>query len=585
MKSRHNITLFIALKSLWSHISKHRKTQFYFLIFMTFIASLAEVISLGSVLPFIGVLTNPEAVYDQEWIKPFLQTFNISNPQGLILPLSIAFAILAIFSGLMRLLILWATIWISNATGADLGIKLYKTTINKSYEYHIENSSSEIIAAITQKIGASTSVLISASSVFTSLILFISITTTLLLADTLVAIIAGTSFIIFYGIIGYISSFRLKRNSIEIANLQSSVVKSLQEGIGGIKDLILNATHNYFIKQYSSSVNILKNKQTEIQFINQAPRYLMESLAMILIAIFVITISTQNGGLTEALPILAIMALGAQRLLPVMQQLYLNWSVLVGSFGAISDVVELLNEDTDEIDRDQKKLEFTQSIDLVNVSFRYSNSKLNVLEDVNISIKKGDRVGIIGQTGSGKSTLIDILSGLLTPIKGNVLVDNVNISQNLLGWRKNIAYVPQSIFLSDSSIFENIAFGVSINEINEKDVIHAANQAKITSFIDKDPQGLNKLVGERGVKLSGGQRQRIGIARALYKYADLIILDEATSALDNLTEKEVMREIDALDENLTVIIIAHRLSTLNGCNKIYEVKDLAVKLVETENLN
>ena len=154
-----------------------------------------------------------------------------------------------------------------------------------------------------------------------------------------------------------------------------------------------------------------------------------------------------------------------------------------------------------------------------------------------------------------------------------------------MGWRKNIAYVPQSIFLSDSSIFENIAFGVSRNEINEKDVIHAANQAKITSFIDKDPQGLNKLVGERGVKLSGGQRQRIGIARALYKYADVIILDEATSALDNLTEKEVMREIDALDENLTVIIIAHRLSTLNGCNKIYEVKDLAVKLVETENLN
>jgi len=306
----------------------------------------------------------------------------------------------------------------------------------------------------------------------------------------------------------------------------------------------------------------------------------MESLGMVLISIFVLALAQKEGGIASALPLLGMMALGAQRMLPLMQQIYGNWSVVAGSKASLEDVIELLDQPLpiDYKDIEPEPLRFKNSISLKNISFSYGLEHPMILRNLCFEIKQGERIGLIGSTGSGKSTTLDLVMGLLEPTHGSIVVDDIVIhSESLKAWRRCVAHVPQTIFLADSSIAENIAFGVPSNQINMDRVRDAANKAMILEFIDSRPLGLDEIVGERGVRLSGGQRQRIGIARALYKQATVIIFDEATSALDNETEAEVMQAISNLGSDLTILMVAHRLTTLKNCSKIIELESGCVK--------
>ena len=274
---------------------------------------------------------------------------------------------------------------------------------------------------------------------------------------------------------------------------------------------------------------------------------------MVLIATLAIWLIRQPEGISKVIPILGTLAFGAQRMLPALQQVYAGWSSLQSGAASLRDVLELLEQPmSKDINTNQRKVGFTNSLELREVSFKYQGDKAPyVLKGINISIKKGSKVGIVGPTGSGKSTLLDIIMGLLSPTKGSLFLDGVRISEsNLRGWQKNIAHVPQSIFLADISIEENIAFGVPKENINSSRVRVAAKKAQISTFIESLPNQYNSYVGERGVRLSGGQRQRIGIARALYKKSDIIVFDEATSSLDNQTEIAVMEAIDSLEKEL-----------------------------------
>jgi ATP-binding cassette subfamily B protein len=317
----------------------------------------------------------------------------------------------------------------------------------------------------------------------------------------------------------------------------------------------------------------MRHAEGENIFINQAPRYVMEALGMALIAAFVLFLS-RHGGVMEALPILALLALGAQRLLPLMQQLYGNWSVMVGSKAALVDVLNLLEQPLpiNASLPEPAPLLLRESIRFEDVSFQYTSNSPWILKDVNLTINKGARVGIIGGTGSGKSTALDLLMSMLQPTLGRVMVDGRLIDPiNQRSWQRNIAHVPQSIFLSDASISQNIAFGVPVELIDMERVRKAAQQAQLSDFIESSQEGYNTFIGERGVRLSGGQRQRIGIARALYKEASVLIFDEATSALDNETEQAVMRSIEGLSKELTLLIIAHRITTLSKCDFIVRI--------------
>ena len=576
------MTIPVLLVALFGHASSRRKRQFFLLLVLTLVSSLAEIMSLGAIVPFIGVLTQPDTLYSAPWLAGTIERLEIGSADELVVPLTMVFAAAALVAGAIRLILLWISIRLGNATGADLGIEIFKKTLYQSYSVHVAQNSSEIISAITQKVSTATTVLISTVTVFTSATLFLAIMTVLLVVDPFVAIIASLSFGSLYVIISLQTRSKLQRNSKLIAEEQTRVVKALQEGLGAIRDVLLDGTQSVYSEIYRGAVLKLQRATADNAFMSQAPRYAMEAVGIALIALFALVLSLRPGGVSAALPLLGMIALGAQRLLPLMQQLYLNWAVLTGSRAALVDVLRLLEQPLPEeaYYLNSSPVVMKNSIQCDNVSFHYGGDGPEVLSNINLNIRKGSRVGFIGTTGCGKSTLLDLMMGLLEPTKGAILVDGkVMSAEYRRSWQMTIAHVPQSIYLADSTILENIAFGVPLHLIDIDRVRAAAKQAKLADFIENRAEGYSAVVGERGVRISGGQRQRIGIARALYKQATVLVFDEATSALDSETERLIMETIEDLDVDLTILIIAHRLTTLKNCSQIVELDKGEIKRI------
>ena len=571
------------LKSLWGHISVRRRRQAGLLLILAIFTSFAEIISLGAVLPFIGVLTQPDKVLAYPFVAEITQFFGIEGGDELVVLLTLAFALAAVVAGFMRLLLLWGTLNLGSMTGADLSIKVYKRTLYQPYMIHIQRSSSEVISGITQKVGMTTAAFTGLVTVITSLLLFVSILFTLIMVDPMVALLSALSFGVAYGIIAWVTRKKLVANSLITADEQTHVVKALQEGLGAIRDVLIDGTQNVYVKIYGNAVIRLRRASAENSFINQAPRFAMETLGLVLISLFVLFLSNRSGGVSGALPILAMIAFGAQRLLPLMQMLYGNWALVTGSKEVLKDVLGLLEQEMPSYAdaTSLPALNLKKSISFEDVSFSYGGDSNLVLNTVNFKVNKGSCVGIIGATGSGKSTSLDLLMGLLQPTKGFIKIDGTSIidSKMRASWQQSVAHVPQSIFLSDATVAENIAFGVPADKIDHNRVRDSAKRAQIADFIESSSDGYDSFVGERGVRLSGGQRQRIGIARALYKKASVLIFDEATSALDDQTEEAVMRTIDELSGDLTLFIIAHRLTTLRNCTQIIELKSGTVSRI------
>jgi len=563
------------LAQLFRHISPRRRFQFGLMIGLTLISSVAEVVSLGAVVPFVGILTQPEKIFNGTIFSGYIHWMGITAASELVLHLAIAFSVAALFAAGMRLLLLWVSIRLSNVTGADLSVEIYRKTLYQPYLVHVARSSSEIISGITQKVTAATSVLTSLITVVTSAALFVSITITLFFIDPYVALIAMMVFGTGYCLIAWKSRMRLRSNSQCIAEQQTQVVKSLQEGLGAIRDVLLDGTQTIYTNIYKNSIQQLQKATGQNQYITLGPRYVMEALGMILVAIFAYGLGNQPGGIGAALPVLGALALGAQRLMPLLQQLYGNWSVVAGSQATLKDVLALLDQPLpDYIHRLQPQpIVFKHEVRFESVCFRYGKEGAWILKNISLSIPKGVRIGFIGKTGSGKSTLLDLFMLLLEPLSGQIFVDgSLLTAEDSRSWQIAIAHVPQHIYLSDATIAENIAFGVERHRIDLELVKSAAKQAQLADFIEGSPDGYDTFVGERGVRLSGGQRQRIGIARALYKKAQILIFDEATSALDTDTERAVMSAIESLNRELTILMVAHRLSTLQKCDVIVQLE-------------
>jgi len=367
---------------------------------------------------------------------------------------------------------------------------------------------------------------------------------------------------------------RLRIHSERISQESNHVIKALQEGLGGIRDVLIDGTQSVYCEVYQKADGPLRRAQANVVIIASTPRFGIEALGMVLIAILALSLAAGTNGLVTAIPVLGALALGAQRMLPIMQQAYGSWTAMRGTEGLLRDTLDLLDQELPNFANTgfNEPISFKSDIKLENLSFRYAPGAPWVVQNFNLTIPKGARIGFIGSTGSGKSTLLDIVMGLLQPTMGTLSIDSEIISQeNHRNWQAHIAHVPQAIFLADSTIAENIAFGVPEKLIDHDRVREAASKAQIAATIESWDKQYNTFVGERGVRLSGGQRQRIGIARALYKNADVIVFDEATSALDNETEQNVMEAIESLGSELTILIVAHRLSTLKKCTNIVEL--------------
>ncbi len=576
-------TLAKLLRRLWHHISPRRRAQFGMLLVLMVLTSFAEILSIGAVLPFLGVLTSPERVFAHPAAQPFIEFLALDQPNALLLPLTVVFGLAVLLAGGMRLMLLWANTRLSFATGADLSINVYRRTLYQPYAVHVARNSSEVISGISGKVNNIIySAILPLLALISSSIMLVMILVAMLSVDPLIALAAFGGFGIIYAVIIRLTRKRLLNNSNSIARESPRVLKALQEGLGGIRDVLIDGTQPAYCQIYRNADLPLRHAQGNNIFISQSPRYGMEALGMLLIAALAYVLAQQEEGVAKAIPVLGALALGAQRLLPVLQQAYGAWSGIQGGRTSLRDALDLLDQPLPG-HADQPPaipLPYHQGIVLRHLSFRYSPQTPWVLNNLDLTIPYGSRVGFIGTTGSGKSTLLDIVMGLLQPTQGTLEVDGQTITLgNHRAWQSHIAHVPQSIFLADSSIEENIAFGVPKAQIDPQRVRQAARQAQIADTIETWPKQYQTFVGERGIRLSGGQRQRIGIARALYKQADVIIFDEATSALDNETEQAVMQAIEKLSEDLTILIIAHRVTTLKNCTLIVELVDGGVKRI------
>lgn len=577
---KKNKTLFGILVRLWKHIHIKRRKNFLWLLFLMLIVSFAEFISLGSVLPFLLVIMNPDQLLQYSFTHKLTTFFSITYSKQLILPLTILFISASLIAGALRLILLWASTKLSFYTGAEINMLIFRRTLYQPYNIHCSRNSSEIIDSIANKSGIAIGTINYVANILSSIFILIGIFVALLYFNPLMTFLSFSAFGVIYASIIYMTRKKILIDSERISKQSTLVIKSLQESLGGIRDILIDGTQEIYCNNHRNADLLLRKAQSSNLFIGNSPRYVIEALGMSIIGFLAYKFSGDSSKTLSIIPLLGALALGAQRMLPALQQAYTSFIGIKGSQSSLLDVVNLLEQPMPKINtavKGKRSLSFKKSIRIKNLNFRYSSNDPYILNDINLSFSKGSHIGFVGKTGSGKSTLLDLIMGLLDPTNGSIEIDGQIInSKNKNLWQSNISHVPQNIFLIDSSVAENIAFGVEKDKIDMALVMQSAEKACIASDIATWNQGYQTLVGERGVRLSGGQRQRIGIARALYKKSEVIILDEATSALDNKTEQYVIASLEK-DKDITLLIVAHRLTTLKNCDKIVEIENGSIK--------
>jgi ATP-binding cassette, subfamily B, bacterial PglK len=534
-------------------------------------SGMAEVTSLAAVVPFLTVLADPQRVWSQPLIRRLAESRGLTAPGQLLLPVTLLFAGSAIVAGAIRLVNLWLSGRVAAGIGSDLSHEAYRRTLYQPYSVHVARNSATITTAILSHIdGMIHGVIAPLLMVAVNVFVIGAIAAALVWIDPRVAFLTVAAFGGAYLLIATATKQSLVANGRRGAALTKTLVQNVQESLGAIRDVLLDHSQPYYLDRYRDADWSLRQLRARAELLGGFPRFVIEAGGMAGVAALAYILVKGQGGIAAALPVLGALALGAQRLLPALQQTYTSFAQMQNHTAGLETVLDLLDQPAPEIDRPPvAAAAFVDSIAVDDVSFRYQPNLPLVLADVSLVIRRGERVALVGPTGSGKSTLADILMGLLQPTSGKLLIDGREALPE--AWQANIAHVPQSIFLADTSITENIALGIPAAEVDQGRVEAAAAQAQIANFIESLPKGYATTVGERGVRLSGGQRQRIGIARALYKQAPVLVFDEATSALDDTTEKALMDTLDGLSRDLTIIMIAHRLSTTAYCDRVVTV--------------
>ena len=568
---------------IWRHISRRRKWQALVSVVLTLAGGVAEIISLGAVVPFIAVLTAPEQALQNPMASRIAGWAGISAPREMIIPLSLLFCVAAIVAGILRVAQLWFNIRFAQVVGSDLCAEVFRRTLYQPYTFHLDQNTSSLLALVLGKVGAVTSGIQSVLIFGTSVFLGMSIVGALLSINAPVAMATASLLACFYFLFARQSRFSLQKNSEIQARDTVHFVKVLQESLGGIRDVILDNNQEVFLDIFRKSQRSAAAAASKNYVIGSIPRFVLEPVALLVLVGVAAVLSFSGTALATMLQLMGVLVFGAQRLMPALQQAYQMYSQILGNNEATHEVLVVLRQplSSGAFAAAPPSMPFLKEICLQQLSFRYGAATPLVLDRVDLRIPKGSRIGFVGKTGGGKSTTVDLIMGLLLPTGGAIRVDGVElIGDRMRAWQRSVAHVPQSIFLADVSLAENIAFGVPLPSIDFALVQHAARQAQIDEFIEQQALKYQARVGERGVRLSGGQRQRIGIARALYKRASVLIFDEATSALDSETEQAVMQSIEQLSRELTIILISHRVTTVERCEAVYEVAGGKIRLVD-----
>ena len=569
---------FLILK-IWKYLSKKRQKTILFSLLIMILSGFAELITISSVIPFLTVLINPDKLLNHPISIYLSNILNISETESLYLPIILFFSICIIISTILRLYNLYLNFNISALIGSDLSVKAFSNNLYQPYEFHLNNNSSKFITSATIYINSTVTAVSNFLQLISSIILSTAISIAVFLINGRLAIYSLIIFTIVYIGIGKTLNKEVIFNSKNIALSEQSLIKSIQESLGSIRDVLLSNNQELYIRIHKNFERKKRSLQARNQYIGEFPRYAIEGLALLIIAIISLFSVREFNQSASIIILLGGFVLGVQKLLPSIQRIYLSWCLLNSYSADILYTLQLIQLKVEKkSSSDIKPLIFKNSIVFNNVSFSYNKKKSVIIKDLSLKIPKGQKLGIIGKTGGGKSTLSDLLMGLIKPTNGHIYVDGKDIHDKKFlnridKWKLSISHVPQNIYLADCSIAENIAFGIKKDLISMKRIIEAAKKAQLHEFVQSSIDGYGTIIGEKGIKLSGGQRQRIGIARALYKNADILIFDEATSALDNLTEIKLIDTINKFSKDLTIIAIAHRYSTLQNFDRILEIKN------------
>lgn len=571
-------------KELFSLLTSDQRTRFYKLQILVILMAIMELAGIASIGPFMALVADISLLETNPLYHSLYTASGFNNPNDFLFITGIVVLIMLIIASCTSIFTTWRLSLFSMQVGTEIADRLYKHYLEQNWLFHASGSSAQLTKQITTESGRVTSaVILPLMNLNSKLTLAIFISVAVISYNPLVAVIG---LIIFTG--GYLTIYtlikkRLKHNSQTISNASTQRFRLMNEGFGGVKDILLLNRNKYFIKKFHEQGKKLALAQGTTLAYAQVPRYFMELIAFgAMIALVLVLLKLHNGMVNQVLPILAVYALAGFKLLPALQQIYSSITTIKGSITAFAsikpDLIASENQNKNNtLDQSQLKKQVDIApgdISLNDVSFTYPDKDTPVLTNLNLHIPVNTTVGLVGKSGSGKSTSIDLILALIEPQTGQLKIgDTVIDKNNKQLWQKKIGFVPQSIFLSEGSIAENIAFGLSPDEIDLDKVKQAATLAHLNELIESLPNGLHTKVGERGVQLSGGQRQRIGIARALYNQASVLVFDEATSALDGITENIIMSAIHELAGKKTIILIAHRLKTVKQCDIIYMMEN------------
>ena len=564
------------LRELYASLSPARRRQLYFVLALMLAGAVAELAALGAVLPFLSLLADPGRIERIPWLASVFDALVSATGTSRLVIAAGLFIVLAIVAGIVRLQLAWSSQSFIFSVGHDLAMNIQRRILYQPYTFHTNHNTSTLVASLEKVATLAYYVLLQLMQAAIAAVVSLFIIAALIYIDPFTALVSAIAFTVIYLAVSAFSKSRLDRSSDVIGATWDDRVKIVQESLGGIRDVIIDSSQSVYLDAFRKADERFSTAKRDTAFIAAAPRFIIEAFGMALIATLAIVLASRQGGLAVALPVLGAIALGAQRLLPLLQQIYVSWSIAVGSQSLLEQVLELLRLPLDPaMSRPVDPLPFNDRIRFADVSYVYQSRRGSAVDAATFEIRRGQRIALIGKTGSGKSTLADLLMGLLEPSAGAITIDGVRLTQeNRRNWQRSIAHVPQAIFLADASIARNIALGSATDPFDLERVKEAARKAELDAFVEGLPEGYDTFVGERGIRLSGGQRQRLGIARAIYKQAPVLVLDEATSALDDATEAAVMKSLDQLgDEGLTIIMIAHRLSTVSRADVVIRLDD------------
>lgn len=570
--------MFKTIKELFSLLTPSQRRRFYFLQILVVLMALAETAGVAAIGPFMMVVGDQTMLQGNGKMAWLYQQSGLNNPKDFLFYLGLIVLLVLILGSFVSVLATWKLSRFSNSVGAELSSRLFHHYMHQDWLFHTSQNS----ATLTSKVEADAQrityqILTPLTKINARAVLALFLLLAVITYDPMVGLAGIATLVAGYLLIYRVVRSRLEKSGKAITGEQKKRYRLLSEGFGGIKDVLLLNRQDRLTQDFRISSENRAKRLSNVQILSQVPRYMVELVAFsALIFLSLYLIYSQEHAANNLLASLAVYGLAGFKLVPALQMVYSELTNLKAGLPAFESLREDLHacqtneQPQSSTDKVEPKVEVKNLIELKDLSFTYPNKVTPALDEITLKIPVKKTIGLVGASGSGKSTAIDLLLGLLTPDKGQLLADGVEINKNnVTAWQKNLGYVPQSIFLSDASIRKNIAFGLTDKEIDDALVKKAIEQAHLTQVVSELPQGINTSIGERGVQLSGGQRQRIGIARALYSNANILVLDEATSALDGITEKLIMDSIHKFSGKKTIIMIAHRLATVKQCDIIY----------------